>query len=356
MGAIRDRVEWEAARHALDRVGGNLKCLRNKTVCVTGSTGLVGSQVVRELVEADEVMGLGLRVVLPVRSVDRAMALFEGCASVSFVPWELGEELKLTGECDFLVHCACPTSSRGFAERPVETLLAIVDGTAACLNSARKAGCGAFVYLSTMEVYGEPAAKPATESDLGPTDPTLPRSSYPVAKLAAENLVASFGKEFGMRTCSLRLAQTFGAGVRRDDGRVFAEFARSASAGEDITLLSDGSKRNCYLSVSDAASAVLTLLVSSVASDAYNAANPGTYCSIREMAEMVLSCFGAPSARVRFGSDPSRAATFRKGNDILLDCTRLCSLGWEPSEGLEDMYGQMIRGWNEWNGSTPISS
>lgn len=347
MGTVTDGIAWGAARRALAGIGGDLSSLRGKTVCVTGSTGLVGSQVVRALLWADDTLGLGLGLELPARDVGRAKSLFGGRGDVTVIPWELGDEPGLGGGCDLLVHCACPTSSRAFAERPVETLLSIVDGTAACLRAARAAGCGAFVYLSTMEVYGEPSARPATEADLGPTDPALPRSSYPVAKLAAENLVASFGVEFGVRTASLRLAQTFGAGVRRDDGRVFAEFARCAVAGEDVTLLSDGSKRSCYLSVSDAASAVLTLLASEGASGAYNAANPSTYCSIREMAEMVLSDFGAPSARVRFGSDPVRAATFRRGDDILLDCSRLRSLGWEPSEGLEEMYGQMIGGWNE---------
>lgn len=347
MGAIRKGIAWEGARTALSRVGGDLQSFKGFTVVVTGATGLIGAQVVRTLLEADDQLNLGLSIVAPVRNVGRCLKMFVKDPRVTAVAWSLGEEPHLDKNCDCFIHCACTTSSKDFAQRPVETSLGIVDGTVACLRSARAAGCKGFVYLSTMEVYGEPSAKPATEVDLGPIDPMVPRSSYPMAKLCAENLVTSFGVEYGMRCSVLRLAQTFGAGVRKDDARVFAEFARNALAGEDIILLSDGSKRNCYLSVNDAAAAVLTLAVNGEALGAYNAANPSTYCSILEMAESVLGWFGRTDASVRFGEDAARAATFRKGNDILLDCSKLESLGWSPSEKLEDMYQQMIKDWLE---------
>lgn len=337
---------WDAAEDLLENVSGGVESLRGKTIVVTGSTGLIGSQLVRALLVANEKLGLGMSVVLPVRNIARANKLFEAHDDVTCLRWSLGDPLKLPGPCDFFVHAACATSSRDFFERPVGTIMEIIGGTSSCLHAAHANDCSAFVHLSTMEVYGDPSAKPAREADLGSIDPVVPRNSYPLAKLASEGLVCSYAVEHAMRTSVLRLAQTFGAGVRSDDGRVFAEFARCAMEREDIVLLSDGSKRNCYLAVDDAASAILTVLASGEAAGVYNVANPDTYCSIFEMADMVLREFGSPDASVVFGSDPDREKTFREVDDIQLDVSRLRGLGWKPTQGLRDMYGQLLNAWS----------
>ena len=338
---------WKAAEGLLENVPGGVEGLSGKTVAVTGSTGLIGSQLVRALLFANEKLDLGMQLVLPVRNAARAERLFGVRDDAETLRWSLGDPLELPSPCDVFVHAACSTSSRDFSERPVETALGVFEGTSSCLRAAHVANCSAFVYLSSMEVYGEPAAKPAKETDLGAIDPTDPRNSYPLAKLASENLALSFAAEYGMRTVVLRLAQTFGGGVRRDDERVFAEFARCAEEGRDIVLLSDGSKRNCYLSVNDAASAILAVLANDEASGAYNVANPDTYCSILEMARRVLREFGPPDAGVSFGFDGNRAKAFRKGSDIQFDISRMRGLGWEPSEGLRDAYGQLLNVWSD---------
>lgn len=337
---------WDVAEDLLENVAGEMESLRGNTVVVTGSTGLIGSQLVRALLVANENLDLGMSLILPVRDVTRANAIFEARGSVTCLRWSLGDPLELPGSCDLFIHAACATSSRRFSERPVETILEIIGGTSSCLYAAHASDCSAFVYLSTMEVYGEPTAKPARETDLGSIDPAEPRNSYPLAKLASESLVCSFAAERDMRTVVLRLAQTFGAGARLDDGRVFAEFARCAMKREDIVLLSDGSKHNCYLAVDDAVSAILTVLSSGEASGIYNVANPDTYCSIFEMARMVLREFGLPDEKVVFGFDHERGKTFRKGDDIQLDVSRILGLGWKPTRGLRDMYEQLLDGWS----------
>lgn len=347
MAAVNEEsIVWRNARKTAVQFGDKLRSFAGKTVVLTGATGLIGSQVARVLFATNDAEELGIHLVLPVRNPERAALLFGERDDACYLAWALGEEPAISS-CDYFIHCACSTSSRDFSERPAGVLLDVVDGTAACLRAAQSTGCNSFVYLSTMEVYGEPAKKPASETDLGPVDPMEVRSSYPIGKLAAENLVVGFGAQTGMRVVVARLAQTFGAGVRGDDGRVFAEFARCAVADKDITLLSDGSKRNCYLSVDDAASGILTLAICGDASGAYNIANPETYCSISEMAEMVLSEFGTSEAKVTFGCDPARSKTFRKGDDILLDVSRMRSLGWEPEDGLVDMYADLIADWGE---------
>ena len=85
----------------------------------------------------------------------------------------------------------------------------------------------------------------------------------------------------------IRLTQTFGAGVRKEDNRVYAQFMRSAMAGEDLVLLTQGGTRRSYLYTADAVTAILIVLLKGKNGEAYNAANEDTYCSIKEMAELV---------------------------------------------------------------------
>lgn len=72
-----------------------------------------------------------------------------------------------------------------------------------------------------------------------------------------------------------------------NDGRVFAEFARDAIHGSDIKLQTAGTSKQMYLYIADAVTAILTVLLSGNTVEAYNAANPDTYCSIIEMAQLI---------------------------------------------------------------------
>ena len=139
------------------------------------------------------------------------------------------------------------------------------------------------------------------------------------SKRLVECLCASYATEHGVPSVVMRLAQTFGEGVHHDDMRVFADFGRHAIDGKDIVLLSDGLKRNGYLSVDDSVRAILIALVNGQSGEAYNAVNEDAYCSIREMAQLVLDQFGAEGTQVRREFDPEREATFRKASDLMLD-------------------------------------
>ena len=338
---------WRGAEKTAKLAEACLRRLKGARVIVTGSTGLVCSHLVRTILCSNDQFDTRIKLILPVRSPRRAEKLFGVRDDIELIDWNLGDRILSSNPTDYFIHGACTTASRDFIEKPVETALGIVDGTAECLASAYQQSCRAFVYLSSMEVYSSPSAKPATEKDLGPHDPDLPRSSYPIAKLMAENIVSSFGDEYNMRTTSLRLAQTFGAGVLPDDNRVFAQFVRSALGGEDIHLATDGAKRNCYLSLGDATQAILTVCSNNDAKKSYNVANPDTYCSIREMAEFVLARFGNGRERVFVSTDPVAAKLYPKSSDMLLDIKRLMRLGWKPTEGLIEMYNQLIEGWND---------
>lgn len=95
-----------------------------------------------------------------------------------------------------------------------------------------------------------------------------------------------------------------------------------ATTGKGITLLTDGSKRNAYLSVDDAVRALIFLLAKGKSGEAYNAANDESYCSIREMAELVLMNFDTTNSTLIRKVNPEREATFRKSSNLKMDTSK----------------------------------
>ncbi len=142
-----------------------------------------------------------------------------------------------------------------------------------------------------------------------------------------------------------RLTQTFGAGVARDDRRVFAEFARAAVEGRDIVLKSSGVTARCYCALPDAVSAIIAILERGEAGVAYNVANPSTFCTIREMAELVAREFGGGRCRVVVGGDSAAERGYLPEFKMNLNVDRLKALGWSPAMGLKEMFGQLLDGW-----------
>lgn len=343
MASINNYLHHTAERFAKNTFF-DWNSIARKTIAITGATGLIGSQLVRSILAANRLFNLNISLVLPVRNIDKAVGFFGSVHEISYIQWSLNESLVFQQPVDYVIHAACGTSSKAFTLEPATTIAQIVDGGEATLKAAVDARSQRYLFLSTMEVYGE-VEGPATEGNLGKLDPMVVRNSYPEAKRLVECLVASYAVQFGLSSSVLRLAQTFGQGVVRDDMRVFADFGRHAVSGDDIVLLSDGSKRNGYLSIDDAVSAILTVLVKGESAEAYNAVNQDTYCSIKEMAEMVLAHFGSKDAVLRREFDPEREATFRKSSDLKLDTTKLEALGWLPNESLDEMYQMMINGW-----------
>ena len=243
---------------------------------------------------------------------------------------------------DYIIHGASPTDSRYFAEHPAATIRTALAGTANILEIARVKNVSGLVYLSSMEAYGHIGdERPLKEADLGYIDLLSPRSSYPESKRMCETMCAAYAHEYGVPAKTVRLAMTFGPGIRYDDNRVCAEFMRNAIEGRDIVLKTAGTAKRCYLYTADAAAAILTILLKGEAGHAYNAANPETYCSIREMAEMVSR--EVSGGRIGVRTDLSLDTSMYPAPGYLnLDVSALKSYGWRPVLNLKDMYIRTI--------------
>ena len=327
--------------------------LRGCTVLVTGATGLIGQTIVSALLRCNETAEQGegrepVRVIACVRNKEKAERLFGG-ADHGNLEYLVSDILSLPADrlsrrVDYMIHAASQTSSRAFVDSPVETIFTAIDGTRRALQFAQNNHVRCFVYLSTMEVYGTPADDGKIDEKHGTNlDTTQPRSCYPESKRLCEILCASWQKEYGVPVRILRLTQTFGPGVRYDDGRVFAEFARCAMEKRDIVLKTAGQTCRSYLYTADAAAAILTVMLRGRDGEAYNAANESTYCSIREMAELVADqCAGGGiGVRIEAAEDPSKLG-YAPTLHMNLDTSKLRALGWTPVCGLADAYRRMM--------------
>ncbi len=324
--------------------------LVGKTVFITGGTGLVGQNVVNALLYYGLKYQKPIRVLALVRSREKAQALYAqqlaAClGQLAFLVGDVTDPLTVDEPIDYFIHGASQTASAAFVASPVDTIETAIGGTRNMLELARAKGCSSFLYLSSMETYGAPHTDAPLTEDCGACfDSMAVRSCYPESKRMCEALCAAYAAQYGLSTKVIRLAQTFGPGVRGDDVRVFAEFARLALAGKDIVLLTKGDSCRMYLYTMDAAAAILTVLVKGAAGSCYNAANRDTYCSVLEMAHLVARTLGQGKPQVIVRAFTQDRAKYPPSHKLRLDTTKLEALGWKPGYGLEEMYQRMVKG------------
>lgn len=318
---------------------------QNKTIAVTGATGLVGKGIVRVLLQANKEYKLGCSVLAFVRNIEKAKQLFEDDDALNIIKQDVllpvPEEIK----ADYLIHGASITASRMMVEQPVETIMTTIEGTRNMMEFAKRCEMDGVVYLSSMEAYGSFDANhgEVKEYDLGYVDLTNVRSSYPEGKRMAECLCTAYANEYHVNVKIARLAATFGAGISKDENRVFAQFAKSILNGEDIILHTKGDKANCYCYISDAVAALLLLLTRGESGQTYNVANMETFCSIREMAEIFLELDGTQKSQLRIEIPENLASLGYAPTSILkLNSEKLLALGWKPQKNMKDMAYRLL--------------
>lgn len=205
----------------------------NKTVFVTGATELIGYTLVSTLLYRNLKYKSNIKIIALVRNITKAKEKFakqlKQNLNLKFVVGDVENLPQIDDEIDFIIHGANPTASNYFVDNPVETIKTAVWGTNNILNLAKEKNISGLVYLSSMEVYGAPPTDDLIDESQGTTIDTMSvRSCYPEAKRLCEALCTSYADEYKVPAKVVRLAQTFGPGIDKNDNRVFAEFLRCA--------------------------------------------------------------------------------------------------------------------------------
>ena len=325
----------------------NWDLLRNKTVLVTGATGLIGSQLVMSLLNANAEKNLDLKVIAVVRNKQKAEKIFKYAddKSLEFIVQDILKPFNIESTVDYIVHGARMTGSKDFVDYPVETIKTAIQGTENILELAKEKSIDGMVYLSSLEVYGvvDFSIDKVTEDMFGTIDPMSVRSSYSEGKRMVECLCSSYASEYKIPIKVARLCQTFGAGVNYSDNRVFAQFARSIIEGKDVVLKTDGSTERNYCYIRDAIAGILTLLLNGESGQAYNIANKDTLISIRGMAEMLIEKYPESGSKLVFDiAEDATKLGYNPKVKMNLDTQKIEKLGWKAEVGLEVMFEHLI--------------
>ena len=232
------------------------------------------------------------------------------------------------GAVGFVYNFASPASPVNYHRLGIETLDVGSSGTRNALEVAKRHAAG-FLHASTSECYGDPQVHPQTEEYWGNVNPIGPRSVYDEAKRFSEALVTAYRRYYNTDTRLVRIFNTYGPRLGRDDGRVISNLLVQALRGEPLTVYGDGSQTRSFCYVSDEIDGIVRLAQSDVHTPV-NIGNP-TEWTILECAETIRRVTGSRSPIV-FEPLPQDDPLQRKP-----DITKARELlGWEPKVALEE--------------------
>lgn len=321
--------------------------LHKKKILLTGATGMIGKELIHFLLvdNAD----LQTTVIAMGRSEEKArerLGDFWENPRFSFVEHDinipLGEKAAKIGRVDYIIHAASTTHPVAYATEPVETITVNVMGLHELLEYARSCEAERFVFLSSVEVYGENRGDTDRfqEDYCGYLDCNTLRAGYPESKRLGEALCQAYRRQYGMNIVIPRLSRVYGPTMLSTDSKAIAQFIKKAQAGEDIVLKSAGNQLYSYCYAQDAAEGILTVLTKGEEGEAYNISDKNSEITLKELAELIAELAGT---KVVFEiPDSTEQAGYSTATKAMLDAGKAEALGWTAKVGMREGLVRMI--------------
>jgi len=303
----------------------------SRAVLVTGGYGLLGSWLVRALVQR------GDRVVVLQRDrAPRAAALLDDVQdALAVVHGDLVEPgllARALGEYDVdtVFHLAAQTLVGTANRSPLATFESNVRGTWTLLEACRLHGARRVLVAASDKAYGASASLPYREDQ--PLDPRYP---YDVSKAATDMIARSYWHTFALPVAVTRFANLYGGGDL-NRSRLVPEAIGAALAGRAPVIRSDGSPERDFLYVEDAVDAYLRLADAldgdGARGEAFNAGG-GEPHAVRDVVARICALAGTDVEPDVRGSGTPAGEIDRQ----YVDASKLTALtGWAPRVGLDE--------------------
>jgi CDP-glucose 4,6-dehydratase len=304
---------------------------RDRPIFVTGGTGLVGTWLVRRLLEAGADITCLIRDWVPQSELVNSH-LIERVKVVrgNVQDQELLERVLGESEIDTVIHLAAQTLVTVANRNPVSTFESNVRGTWTLLEAARRSpAVKQVVVASSDKAYGENDGNPYDEDT-----PLRGMHPYDVSKSCGDMIAQTYGRTYRLPVVITRCGNFYGGGDL-NWSRIVPGTIRSVLRGERPIIRSDGKCVRDYFYVEDGAAAYM-LIAEKLAEnpelrgDAFNFSNE-LQITVLEMVERVLVLMGSS-----LGLDVQNNAT----NEIDFQCLNASKarelLNWQPLFSLEE--------------------
>lgn len=322
-----------------------LQSLENKSVLITGASGLICSSVVDMLFRYNDFHDARIQIYAAGRSwlsMQHRFGKMMERADFHYVPYDATQkELHFDFHSDYIIHGAGNAFPKRVMTEPVETMVGNFLGIKNLLDYAKETAAKRVLYISSSEVYGKKnQGHPYCEEEYGYVDLLNPRNSYSVGKRAAETLCISYEAEHGVETVIARPGHIYGPTASENDTRVSSQWPYAVARGEDIIMKSDGAQVRSYCYCLDCASAILKILLKGENKQAYNISNPDSIISIKQMAVILAEC-GHVELKIEIPTSSERRA-FSPMNNSSLNSEKLLNLGWSGCFNAEEGFGHTL--------------
>ena len=229
--------------------------MKMKTILVTGGAGFIGSHLCERLLTDDhKVICLDN---LFTGSLDNIEVL-KSNINFEFVNHDITKPYFRDG-IDEIYNLACPASPIHYQSNPIKTVKTCTIGVINMLGLAKKNNAK-ILQASTSEVYGDPDVHPQKEDYNGNVNTLGFRSCYDEGKRCAETLFMDYKREHNLNIKIVRIFNTYGPNMTKNDGRVVSNFILQALQNDNITIYGDGSQTRSFQFIDDLVEGLIKMM------------------------------------------------------------------------------------------------
>lgn len=309
--------------------------LRNKSIMLSGATGLIGSFLVDVILEKNTASDLNCTVYALGRNKEKAKNRFSKWSNdphLIFIQYDVKKPLIMDniGTMDYIIHLASNTHPMLYATDPIGTITTNLIGLQNLLDYAAEHHTTRFAFASSNEIYGENRGDVELfdEEYCGYINCNTLRAAYPESKRCGEALCQAYKSQLGLDVVIARITRSYGPTMMMSDTKALSQFIKNGVAGQDIVLKSAGNQYYSYTYVADAVSGLLYTLLYGESGEAYNIADLQSDILLKDLAQIIADINGK---KVVFQiPDEIEAKGYSKATKARLDGSKLKKLGWQP--------------------------